>query len=204
VTEILGYGEDSLTLWALKNHVSTILQTFSDKTGPSECLAFYRPSFGRAGGKDSSEFGEFDAIIVSRENVYLIESKWDRDSSSDKERNRPRSVQTLRHEVFSWYLTHWNRGYCGHWENFLKEYGDDLKKTLRKRLPGYDTTLRKNLEFVLSSILEHCRSFSGLENIKNVLLVFHAGNRPTLDVEGFTPICINYSQNATGNFIKVC
>lgn len=74
MSKIFGYGEDALTLWALKQHTSNILEEFQDKTPISNCLIFYRPSFGRGFG---SVFGEFDAILVSRENIYLIESKWD-------------------------------------------------------------------------------------------------------------------------------
>lgn len=73
--KIFGYGEDALTLWLLKNQPHEILRQFNDEGKPSDCLVFYRPSFGRSGGPDSAEFGEFDAILASKENVYLIESK---------------------------------------------------------------------------------------------------------------------------------
>ena len=75
--KILGYGEDALTLWALKHRTSDILESFQDQTAPSDCLIFYRPSFGRHSKEGSAVFGEFDAILVSSENIYLIESKWD-------------------------------------------------------------------------------------------------------------------------------
>ncbi len=77
MSKIFGSGEDTLTLWLLKHQESKILDEFKDYTKTSDCLAFYRPSFGRSGGEDSAEFGEFDAILVSLENLYLIESKWD-------------------------------------------------------------------------------------------------------------------------------
>ena len=84
MSKILGYGEDALTLWALKHHVPKILEEFQDKTPILDCLVFYRPSFGRHGQANSSVFGEFDAILASRKNIYLIESKWDNLTQFDR------------------------------------------------------------------------------------------------------------------------
>lgn len=72
MTKIMGYGEDALTIWALKNKLSIILGAFNDQTDPKDCLVFYRPSFGRSGGSGSAEFGEFDAIVASKQKIYLI------------------------------------------------------------------------------------------------------------------------------------
>jgi len=66
MTKILGYGEDALTLWALKNKLSISLNAFEDQTNPEDCIVFYRPSFGRSGGTLSAQFGEFDALVASR------------------------------------------------------------------------------------------------------------------------------------------
>jgi hypothetical protein len=117
--KILGYGEDALTLWLLKKQISSILGEFEDKTSPSDCLVFYRPSFGRSGGNRSAEFGEFDAIIASRENIYLVESKWDNLSEFSKDELFLRGEQVLRHEVFSWYLLRWNKKYRNDWQSFV-------------------------------------------------------------------------------------
>src|SRR4030043_2479073 len=100
MAKLLGYGEDFLTLWAVKQRVGTILKKFGDHTPTSDCLAFYRPSFGRKGGEDSAEFGEFDAIIASRENIYLVESKWDNLNKYKKSKLFLRKEQLSRHEVF--------------------------------------------------------------------------------------------------------
>ena len=121
MNRILGYGEDAFTLWALKHHTTEILKAFQDKTSPSDCLIFYRPSFGRSGGNKSAEFGEFDAILVSLENIYLIESKWDNFSRFQKHEITLSAEQKLRHLIFSWYITHWNKKYCNNWESFVKE-----------------------------------------------------------------------------------
>lgn len=73
MTEILTYGEDGLTLWALKKELGKILEKLEDeyKDTPDKCKVFYRPSFGRNTG-----IGEFDFIIVTKSKVYLGESKF--------------------------------------------------------------------------------------------------------------------------------
>jgi hypothetical protein len=55
--EILAYGEDALTLWALKNKLEYILQELGDLPNSSKRLAFFRPSFGRRGGKIARSLG---------------------------------------------------------------------------------------------------------------------------------------------------
>ena len=74
--QILGYGEDGLTLAFLCDSFPQFLIWLGDKTDPNECIVYYRASFGRGGG-----FGEVDAIVVAPTKIYLCESKWnDRDS----------------------------------------------------------------------------------------------------------------------------
>src|SRR5206468_2361518 len=73
----VGYGEDGLTYWALTQRRAEFLHAVGDRTIPDDCLLFFRPSFGRAAGLTSPQFGEFDSILASRAAVYLIESKWD-------------------------------------------------------------------------------------------------------------------------------
>jgi hypothetical protein len=120
MSSILGYGEDAFTLWTLKQHTSIVLKEFQDKTALSDCLIFYRPSFGRHSKESKAVFGEFDAIIVSLENIYLIESKWDNLSKFNKDELILRGEQKLRHQIFSWYLTHWNKKYSNDWKRFAK------------------------------------------------------------------------------------
>ena len=75
IMQILGYGEDALTLWAMKNKLDVILEALNDSSDPSTCQVFFRPSFGRSGGDKSPQFGEFDFIILSQNGLYLGESK---------------------------------------------------------------------------------------------------------------------------------
>ena len=121
MNKILGYGEDALTLWALRHHLTVILERFGDRTDPSECLIFYRPSFGRRSRKGSAVFGEFDAIVASPSNIFLIESKWDNLDKFKEEELVLREEQSLRHRIFAWYLTNWNENFRGKWERFVKE-----------------------------------------------------------------------------------
>lgn len=201
---IFGYGEDAFTLWALKNRKSEILAEFQDVTSPSDCLVFYRPSFGRG---DEAEFGEFDAILVSSENIYLIESKRDSFSGSQNDEISLKSCQELRHSIFSWYLQHWDEKYANRWEYFEKELESDFQKEFKKRrIAPTGSLLASNLEFVLTTIRRYFGKIPSKNNVKNVLLFFCDKNKstsPTNLPKGFTLVAIDYGQEITGNFIWV-
>lgn len=200
-----GYGEDAFTLWALRHRKSEILKEFQDKTSPSDCLVFYRPSFGRSGEKISAQFGEFDAILVYLENIYLIESKWDNLANSKNEKITLRKEQKARHQIFSWYLTHWDENYSKNWENFEKEQNDYFQKDFKgKRLAPTGSITATNLEFILSMLLKHFGKPPSELSIKNVLLFFYNkkhSSSPTKIPEGFRLVAIDYSKEITGNFI---
>jgi len=204
MTDILGYGEDALTLWALKHRMSEILSKLNDKTSPSDCIVFYRPSFGRSGGADSSEFGEFDAILVSLENIYLIESKWDNLSASKSEKNLVRPVQGLRHQIFSWYMAHWKEKHVQNWKGFVDEKGQDFRNKFNKPIAS-SGLLAENLGFTLETILKHCKEFTGERNIKNVIMFFYKRRLDALPIKpkDFTLVTIDYSQDITGNFVRM-
>ena len=203
MAEILGYGEDSLTMWMLKHHISKILDE-DDKTHVSNCLVFYRPSFGRSGGSDSPEFGEFDAIVASFKKVYLIESKWDNLSGSNRNREPLKHVQRLRHRVFSWYLTNWNKGYLNDWQRFLNEKRRDFEKSFKdEKVIAEKGLLIENLQLVLSMLLGHCREFNGEQSIRNALLFFYHKSSPlSMKSKGFKMVNFPYSPFA-GAFIKI-
>ena len=202
---ILGYGEDAFTLWALKYRTSDILQSFHDRTPPSDCLIFYRPSFGRRSKEGSAVFGEFDAILVSSENIYLIESKWDNFSRFKNDEITLRLEQEVRHRIFSWYIMHWDKRYSNNWKSFVKEQNRNFQKEFKKRkIAPTGRLLATNLEFILNKLLEHCKSFSSEDNIKNVLLFFYNKEKSTPPFRisrAFKLVSIDYSQEITGNFI---
>jgi hypothetical protein len=204
MSKILGYGEDALTLWVLKQHTSKILDEFQDKTPISECLIFYRPSFGRHSKANSSVFGEFDAILATKCNTYLIESKWDNLTEFNKEELKLREEQTLRHKVFQWYLTHWSKKYYGNWQSFINEHQTDFKIE-NKSIAPKNSLLSRNLEYILNKIQQHCESISE-SKIKNVLLFFYDAEKskfPVVTRSLFKLIPIDYSREIKGNFITI-
>ena len=174
MSKIFGYGEDALTLWALKHRTSKILNEFQDKTTPSDCLIFYRPSFGRSGGEKSAEFGEFDAIIASLENIYLIENKWDNLSCYHDEKVIIRKEQEMRHRIFSWYILNWDKKYFNDWERFLNENVRGFQEKFQNKvIPPPGSILATNLQFILIMLRKHCETFQSKDNIKNVLIFFY-------------------------------
>ena len=200
--KILGYGEDAFTLWALKHHIFPILKKSQDQTIPSDCLIFYRPSFGRG---DDAEFGEFDAILVSSENIYLIESKWDNLASFKNGEITLEKQQKIRHRIFSWYILHWDKMYSNNWESFGKEQMNDFQKKFKeRRIAPTGSLLATNLEFILTMLQKHFGKNSSERNIKNVLLFFYDKNEstpPTKITKGFNLVAIDYSKEIKGNFI---
>jgi hypothetical protein len=201
MSKVFGYGEDALTLWLLKNHPYEILKRFKDRTEPCDCLVFYRPSFGRSGGSDGAEFGEFDAILASRNNIYLIESKWDNHRISKQKELVLRSEQTARHEVLQWYLANWSSRYGNDWKAFVMEKGKEI--VAGKKIAPTGSLLAKNLQQILSQLHEHCPSCTNKDNIRNVLLFFHSSksNPPQKTSESFNLISVIYEDNS--NYVKL-
>jgi len=202
MSEILGYGEDALTLWALKHRISEILHQLDDPTQPTDCRIFYRPSFGRHSRGINAVFGEFDAIITSSRNVYLIESKWDNLAKAKDGEIKLRKEQMLRHQIFTWYLTHWNESYFGKWAEFAEKQRHSFKFE-RKTIAHPKRLLAKNLEFVLNAMLKHCKAVA-IDNIKNVLLFFYKETKPSIKTdETFTLVQIDYGTDALDSFIPL-
>ena len=213
MSEMLGYGEDALTFWALKRRTSEILKELKDQTEPSDCLIFFRPSFGRRGGGGRAEFGEFDAILASSQNIYLIESKWDRRLRNRRDEIALTPEQVLRHKIFSWYLTNWDaQEYSGNWGKFKNDFENNFTSagnfTNRKMAPA-GSRLAKDLEFVVNKLQEHCKKFScEYRKPRNVLLYF-CGNesreitKVAAEDLNFVVVNINYNQHTSGNFITL-
>jgi len=204
--QMLGYGEDALTLWALKNRLDVILQAVDDSSAPSTCQVFFRPSFGRSGGEHSPQFGEFDFIILSKIHMYLGESKWVR--SSEKFQDgvlELRDEQKLRHKLFEFYVKEWAFGRYSSWREFTD------KATAKLRLSGIAKTvapegslLASNLQTVLRIIKEH---YGSLPDVRNVLLYLFDGATvevlPQKASEGFELVLIDYSKDTFDNFIRI-
>jgi hypothetical protein len=203
--KIFGYGEDALTFWALNDHLSEILEALKDQTAPSDCLVFFRPSFGRRGGSETAGFGEFDAILVASKNVYLVESKWDGFQRWDpRARILLGKEQKLRHQVFLWYLLHWNPKYSGDWKSFVRDHNAEFQNQFDKKLARASKLLAENLEMILTRINEHCNKLKP-ENVKNVIVFFYNKERksspPSRVPENFSLVSLDYSHVIEGNFV---
>ncbi len=203
IIKLLGYGEDALTLWALKNRLLVILNKLNDSSNPSDCLILFRPSFGRGRGT----FGEFDSILASSKKIYLIESKWDNFSEFKNDEIDIKPVQETRHRIFSWYIQKWDKKYVNNWETFIKEQSDDFRKKFpKKKMAPVGSLLAINIEFILTELQRHYGTLPSGHNIKDVLIFFYNKNKstpPTKIGKGFKLIDIDYSQELIGNFIKL-
>jgi hypothetical protein len=204
--QIFGYGEDALTLWAIKDKLDVILEAVEDSSDPSMCQVFFRPSFGRRGGDSSSQFGEFDFILLSKDRLYLGESKWIR--SSEKVKGgilELRDEQKRRHEVFKFYVKQWAFGHHSSWREFTDKARLELESGATKPLAPENSLLATNLLTVLGVIEEH---YASRPDIRDVLLYFYDGETveqlPQKASEDFDLVCIDYSQADTlGNFIRI-
>ena len=169
---------------------------------------FFRPSFGRAGGARSAQFGEFDFLILSETRLYLGESKWGR--SPEKLRDgvlEIRQTQTMRHKVFNFYVQAYAFGeYCS-WREFTQKAQAKLLTWLdgiAKPLAPENSLLASNLQAVLKIIRQH---YVSEPEIVNVPLCLHRA-APESEIPrdasgGFELVALDYSGDAEGNFVRL-
>jgi hypothetical protein len=208
--EILAYGEDALTLWALKNRLGYILQTLDESSNPAQCQAFFRPSFGRKGGEKSSQFGEFDFILLTENYIYLGESKWDQSSEKIVDGKLVlREEQLLRHKLFKFYINEWAFGPYkdDQWQIFVEEAKPKLiLENIEKPIAPANSLLAGNLQTSLQLIKEHYKG-TGQPEIRNVLIYFHRNlgddQLPQKAGDAFNVVIIDYSKELTGSYIKL-
>ncbi len=164
----IGYGEDGLTFQGLHAQRQELLDKLGDPTPAPECLVYFRPSFGRAGG---SQFGEFDAILAARETIYLIEAKWNAGPKTRGQVNLE-PVQRTRHEVFQWLYENW----CDEvatdddltWAEFAAQRGAVFAAQFPSRhLAEPKRLLARNLHAILTELARPRRK------LVDVLLYFH-------------------------------
>ena len=163
-----------------------ILEKLDDGAKLSDCTVFYRPSFGR-GGRNTANFGEFDAIVSTKTCIYLIESKWEGAAQSSKE-IRLSEAQLNRHAIFKEYFDKWDRSVgipslTASASGFLTSVND-------KKVVSEKGELAKHLEFVLSRTAKGLDDYAK-KDLRNVLLLFHRQEeepRMLLKPESFGPV----------------
>lgn len=164
--QMFGYGEDALTYWALSTQLVQLLRNLNDDSAPGQCRILYRPSFGRKGGPTSSQFGEFDAILQTARQTYLIESKWDAMEAA------PNDVvvddtQVLRHRIFKWIREKWTSLNRPDWTAFVQSADREFRGDFDGRtLANPGTLLAQNCQQTMLLLQDGPRS------MKNVLLYF--------------------------------
>ncbi|UUO06751.1 hypothetical protein M4951_00200 [Blastopirellula sp. J2-11] len=161
--KVTGYGEDALSLWALTARLNQFLEQLDDQSSLTDTILLLRPSFGRLGSNavlpggtaDSSQFGEFDAIVGTPIGVYPIEAKWSRSSEIEGDAIILRSAQVRRHQLFYEYLAAWRKHKPTNWAAFhiaqqgLIQLGDIWYPVAPPR-----SQLSRNLETVLSKLAD--------------------------------------------------
>ncbi len=219
---VFGYAEDALTFWALDKCMSEILGKLGDPSNSSDCVAFYRPSFGRGGRRDGdgniATFGEPDSVLASLEDIYLVESKWDNRKKDRTDKIRPGKgflTKVRDHEIFSWYYMNWDSGSYGDWREFSSDISRKSDFAARfsdrsKKIAPPDSRLAQNLEDILNALQEHCgQSLGERKQPRDVLLYFYDGNvstekRSVMEGQSFEIVNIDYSSLCiSGNFIRL-
>lgn len=198
MVQIIGYGEDALTLWALQNRLEVILGQLDDSSDVSHCRVFYRPSFGRGG---HPRFGEFDFIILAERRLYLGESKWHRPPRklTDRAFTLHRS-QKNRHRLFRQYVKRWACGAYSdsEWARFESDWRAAPPQGILEPPARDGTLLADNLQTVLGVIREHYKV--AVPEVIDVLLLLHQGQPvqqlPGRTQDGFVLVPIDYGDAA--------
>lgn len=201
--KIYGYGEDALTLWVLRHRLDAVLNVIDDGSDTDSCVLFYRPSFGRRGGEESPQFGEFDFILLTQERLVLGESKWDRSPERSKDGLiRLRPEQLARHMQFRHYVQQWMTREHKTWDEFHDQLADNWNATKPLAPPG--SLLSQNLTRILMDIQSY---FGEIPVIDDVLLYMYDGTSdellPTHASDDLKLVAVDYSSVSHGNYIQL-
>jgi hypothetical protein len=176
---ILSYGENAYTFWALNNHMKEILNQLGDSFEPVSCQVLFRPNFGRRAGDDRPQFGEFDFIILSGSTIYLGESMSDRSPGIKKGVMELKEPHCKRHIIFKKYIDSWFQTDFKDWTQFSNYHNgyftykyDRGKVYVPIAYPN--SQLAKNLHYTLNLIKSHFGERK--PKTKNVFLFLHNDN----------------------------
>ena len=185
---ILGYGEDALTYWALTERTREFLDEWNDNAPLSDVKLMFRPSFGRQGSRsvqpgemaDSSQFGEFDSILGTPNRTYLVEAKWNRSSEIERAMIVLRPEQIRRHQIFRAYVNAWRNGNFASWDEFFRTcngiidaggvhypvapIGSQLASNLQTVLQRVDGCGHEVRDVVLYVRIQNGRNVDGVQN----------------------------------------
>jgi len=155
---LLGYGEDSWTYVALKNHLDEVLVKLEDSDNIHEIVVLYRPSFGRKKG-----IGEFDFIIMSATRVYFGESKMAMGKKKSHQ-IKLKKCQINRHDALhriikSWFLLPIEGQYLSNLSSIQIGF----------HMPSHTSTLYSNLNSFVSFLSS---KYTSCPQLVNTLLVF--------------------------------
>jgi len=182
--KVLGYGEDFLTFWAVTKKLPDILRQLGDETSLENCVVIYRPSFGRKGGKGSSQFGELDSIIITPETAYLVEAKWD--GSEARWKNNVLEldhVQVQRHKIFEWYHKNWEGE---DWNDFTKNHTEEFEHMFGKKVAPTGSLLSRNLLTIM-------KRTHGKKLVNVLLFLYHKHKTELPEIKtAFTKVLIEF------------
>ncbi len=203
MVEVIGYGEDALTYWALTKRIDFILHELGDGNSSKNSLLIYRPSFGRGRG---ANFGEFDAILATSKKIYLIESKWDRSKEIKNETVQLKPNQICRHTYFKWYFENWNKNNFQDWSSFVNRNEKEFQEKFKvKNIAKTNNDISKNIEFVINKLHEYSKN---IEDVLDVLLFFEKkGSNVRLKIESgeidFRLVKVEYDTISVGGYFKM-
>ena len=196
MAEIIGYGEDALTIWALLNEdvIKMILVKAGVKKNKShdrqipKMKIFYRPSFGR----NEKCLGECDAIIGTDTKIFFVECKWTKSKENTSLGIKLDKGQIERNKM----LIKYSKMYFENPEDAKKQIMSD------KGIKGEKTQLWDSFNYVLSKLKNDIGrvALQKQDTFRSLLVVFtdksNIKNKKTNPVDGFTTIHIDLARAA--------
>lgn len=184
--EIIGYGEDALTLMALRDEeiIKQILTQAGNKRKKSherqipKIKIYYRPSFGRNG----KCLGECDAIIGTDTKIYFVECKWMDSKEIQSNSIHLDEKQKKRND----YLIEIAREYFSDDGNMSEKVKKD------KNIKGDDTKLIVSLKHVFGVMKDGIENKKAKDVFRSLLVVFvdNKAFKVPQKIDGFKPIKI--------------
>lgn len=205
--EIFSFGEDALTLWALKHRLPYILGRLGDESFPERCQVFFRPGFGPSHRKTSSpQFGDIDFILLSQTTIYLGASQWHRaEPALENGLLTLPDEQLVHHEVFRCYLKAMKFGIPFDWQALSQRAAPMLQMlSLQRAMPPAGSLLDEKLQTVLQTIHNY---YTLKPQVKDLMLYYHNGSQGNSMPKGanhkFEYVPLNYGGFLHNTLLKM-